>query len=193
MKKERHYYEAYDDRYKQVHQRSLKWFSDSPSRIVEETLLKYKTNDNPKIIELGCGEGRDAVYLLNKGYHVTATDISPVVIEHCKEWFPDYSCSFTVLDCLSRRLNDTFDSQTLLSVTNFDKGLAEGMASYQNIVAAMGLAMLVITLAVVTLVLYFMISSSVIRQKRDLGVQKAIGFTTFQLMNQLCIIFLCQY
>ena len=48
MKKERHYYEAYDDRYKQVHQRSLKWFSDSPSRIVEETLLKYKTNDNPK-------------------------------------------------------------------------------------------------------------------------------------------------
>ena len=116
MKKERHYYEAYDDRYKQVHQRSLKWFSDSPSRIVEETLLKYKTNDNPKIIELGCGEGRDAVYLLNKGYHVTATDISPVVIEHCKEWFPDYSCSFTVLDCLSRRLNDTFDFIYAVSV-----------------------------------------------------------------------------
>ena len=85
------------------------------------------------------------------------------------------------------QLNDTFDSQTLLSVTNFDKGLAEGMASYQNIVAAMGLAMLIITLAVVTLVLYFMISSSVVRQKRDLGVQKAIGFTTFQLMNQLSL------
>jgi len=49
--------------------------------------------------------------------------------------------------------------------------------------------MLVITLLVVALVLYFVISSSVIRKKRDLGIQKAIGFTTFQLMNQISISF----
>jgi putative ABC transport system permease protein len=77
----------------------------------------------------------------------------------------------------------------LLAAVNFDKGMAEGMASYQKIVAAMGLAMLVITLLVVTLVLYFVISSSVIRKKRELGIQKAIGFTTYQLMNQLSISF----
>lgn len=106
MKKERQYYEAYDDRYRQVHQKSLKWFSDSPSQIVEETLQKYKTDDRMKILEIGCGEGRDAVYLLEKGYHVTATDISPVAIEHCKEWFPDYSNCFQVLDCLSQHLDE---------------------------------------------------------------------------------------
>ncbi len=55
MKKERQYYEAYDDRYRQVHQKSLKWFSDSPSQIVEETLQKYKTDDRMKILEIGCG------------------------------------------------------------------------------------------------------------------------------------------
>ena len=108
MKKERQYYEAYDDRYRQVHQKSLKWFSDSPSQIVEETLQKYKTDDRMKILEIGCGEGRDAVYLLEKGYHVTATDISPVAIEHCKEWFPDYSNCFQVLDCLSQHLDEKF-------------------------------------------------------------------------------------
>lgn len=86
-------------------------------------------------------------------------------------------------------LKSQIDKELLLGVTNFDKEMADGMASYQNIVAAMGLAMLIITLLVVALVLYFVISSSVIRKKRELGIQKAIGFTTFQLMNQLSISF----
>lgn len=88
-----------------------------------------------------------------------------------------------------KTLKDKFDKQMILALTDFDKTLEEGMASYQNIVAAMGLAMLVITIVVVTLVLYFMVSSSVIRQKRELGIQKAIGYTTFQLMNQLSLTF----
>ena len=88
-----------------------------------------------------------------------------------------------------KKLENKFDKSMLLTAVNFDKGMAEGMASYQKIVAAMGLAMLVITLLVVTLVLYFVISSSVIRKKRELGIQKAIGFTTYQLMNQLSISF----
>ncbi|MDF2557676.1 MAG: hypothetical protein K0R71_1504 [Bacillales bacterium] len=87
------------------------------------------------------------------------------------------------------QLKGLFDKELLLGALNFDKQMAEGMASYQNIVAAMGIAMLVITLLVVTLVLYFVISSSVIRKKRELGIQKAIGFTTFQLMNQLAVSF----
>lgn len=87
------------------------------------------------------------------------------------------------------QLENKFDKSILLSGLNFDKGMEEGMASYQQIVALMGLAMLIITLLVVTLVLYFVISSSVIRKKRELGIQKAIGYTTYQLMNQLSISF----
>ena len=87
-------------------------------------------------------------------------------------------------------LEETIDKDMLLGTTDFDKELESGMASYQNIVAAMGIAMLVITLLVVTLVLYFMISSSVIRLKRELGIQKAIGYTTCQLMNQLSLTFM---
>lgn len=88
------------------------------------------------------------------------------------------------------KLEGKFDKSMLLAAVNFDKEMAEGMASYQKIVAAMGLAMLVITLLVVTLVLYFVIRSSVIRKKRELGIQKAIGFTTYQLMSQLSISFM---
>lgn len=89
-----------------------------------------------------------------------------------------------------KKLESRFDQDLLLGTVNFDKEMADGMASYQNIVAAMGIAMLVITLLVVALVLYFVISSSVVRKKRELGIQKAIGFTTFQLMNQLAIGFM---
>jgi putative ABC transport system permease protein len=40
------------------------------------------------------------------------------------------------------------------------------------------------------LVLYFVISSSVIRKRRDIGIQKAIGYTTLNLMNQISMSFL---
>ncbi len=87
----------------------------------------------------------------------------------------------------TKQLKETFDDSMLLAAMNFDKELEEGMASYQNIVAAVGLAILVVTLFVVALVLYFVISSSIIRKKRELGIQKAIGYTTYQLMNQISI------
>lgn len=116
MKDDRHYYEAYDDRYRQVHQKSLKWFSDSPSKIVEETIQKYKITRDSKIIEIGCGEGRDAVSLLKNGYNVIATDISSIAIAHCKEWFPNFSNSFKILDCLSQQLTEHFDFIYAVSV-----------------------------------------------------------------------------
>lgn len=42
---------------------------------------------------------------------------------------------------------------------------------------------------VVVLVLYFMIGTTIVRSKRELGIKKAIGFTTGQLMNQIAITF----
>ncbi len=88
-----------------------------------------------------------------------------------------------------KKLESKLDKALLLRAVNFDKGMAEGMASYQNIVSAMGIVMFIITMLVVTLVLYFVIDSSIIRRKRELGIQKAIGYTTFQLMSQISINF----
>lgn len=87
-------------------------------------------------------------------------------------------------------VSNKLDKEILLGTTNFDKALEEGMASYQSIVGIMGVVMLIITILVVALVLYFMISSTIIRKRRDLGIQKAIGFTTIQLMNQISISFI---
>ena len=59
------YYEAYDKRYKQIHSKGLTWSTNSNTEIVEVIINKYHL-ENENMLEIGCGEGRDAKYLLNK-------------------------------------------------------------------------------------------------------------------------------
>lgn len=86
-------------------------------------------------------------------------------------------------------LKKEISKEDMSEVVNVDKSLEEGLASYQGIVNLMGIAMLGITMFVVVLVLYFMIGTTIVRSKRELGIKKAIGFTTGQLMNQIAITF----
>lgn len=71
----RKYYEAYDERYRQIHELDLKWFMEGPSEIVLETMASFGIDKKSRILELGCGEGRDANFLLRQGYQVLATDV----------------------------------------------------------------------------------------------------------------------
>ena len=103
----REYYEAYDDRYRQVHSRDLRWFQQAPSPIVEDVIRRFRPGS--KILEIGCGEGRDAIHLLNRGHDVLATDIAPSAIACCKADFPQWADRFQVLDCIKERLDAKFD------------------------------------------------------------------------------------
>ena len=103
----RKYYEAYDDRYRQVHGADLQWFADGPSPIVGEILKRY--NIYGKLLEIGCGEGRDAGWLLAQGYDVLATDVSPAAVAYARKRFPEFADRFGVLDCLTENLDEKFD------------------------------------------------------------------------------------
>ena len=103
------YYEAYDDRYRQVHRENLQWFADAPSAIVGEVVDRFSVSQSAKILEIGCGEGRDAIGLLEAGFDVLATDVSPAAIEYAGKRFPAYGARFRILDCLKERLNEKFD------------------------------------------------------------------------------------
>ncbi|MBR2745597.1 MAG: methyltransferase domain-containing protein [Erysipelotrichaceae bacterium] len=95
------YYEAYDSRYKTVHEKGYSWSSDTPTPIVRETIDKYSITKDSTILEIGCGEGRDAFPLLKKGYQLLATDISPEVIRYCRSLSNEHAQHFEVLDCLN--------------------------------------------------------------------------------------------
>ncbi len=105
----RKYYEAYDDRYRQVHEKRLEWFHREPTPIVSQLISELSIDKNAHCLELGCGEGRDAFPLLENGFDILATDISPEAIRFCRELKPELSKSFQVLDCLSQSLDDRFD------------------------------------------------------------------------------------
>lgn len=110
MKNEtRKYYTAYEERYKTVHQKGLRWSSDRSTPIVLETIQKYRIQPGHSLLEVGCGEGRDAKAVLDAGYCVMATDISGEAIAYCKHILPEYAHHFRVLDCLSDTLDSRFD------------------------------------------------------------------------------------
>lgn len=104
----RKYYEAYDDRYRQIHAENLQWAYDEPSPIVMETVREFGIDRNHKILELGCGEGRDAYLLLKGGYNLLATDISAEVIAYDRKKWPEYAESFGVLDGIAGELPEKF-------------------------------------------------------------------------------------
>ena len=105
----RKYYEAYDDRYRQVHSRNLQWFYDDPTPIVGKTIEEFGIARNSRLLEIGCGEGRDACPLLQKGYNLLATDISPAAIDYAKKKYPEFAENFGVLDCIGGQTPETFD------------------------------------------------------------------------------------
>lgn len=106
---DRKYYEAYDDRYKKVHSEGICWFGYESSPIVSEILTRFHIDRSMKLLELGCGEGRDAQALLKKGFNVTATDISLEAVSYCQKLLPEYKEHFRVVDCVKDNLHERFD------------------------------------------------------------------------------------
>lgn len=105
----RKYYHAYDDRYRQVHGQNLEWFYDNPTPVVMETIRNFNISKQEKILEIGCGEGRDALHLLSQSYDLLATDVSEAAIEYCRNKIPAHSDRFQILDCITGELDATFD------------------------------------------------------------------------------------
>ena len=106
---QRKYYEAYDDRYRQIHSQNLQWFYDDPTPIVSEVIRDFGIDKSGKLLELGCGEGRDAIALLRQGYDLLATDISPAAIQFAREKWPEFAKNFAVLDCVAGEMDKKFE------------------------------------------------------------------------------------
>ncbi len=102
------YYEAYDERYKKVHQEGLSWSINKPTKLIEDIINKYHL-EKAKILEIGCGEGRDAKYLLEKGYNVTATDISKEAVNYCINNDKNHKDNYKVFNILDDEISEKYD------------------------------------------------------------------------------------
>lgn len=104
------YYKAYEERYKKVHESNNLWEIPKPTPEVLNTINKYKISKSSKMLELGSGEGRDAIFLLDKGYNVLALEYSISAVNKCKELTNNkYPNNFKQFDLMQDTLSGEYD------------------------------------------------------------------------------------
>jgi tellurite methyltransferase len=97
----------YDQRY----ERPDFYWGKSPSQICYQVLQVLPPDRSLRLLDIGCGEGRNAVFFARNGYHVTAFDASPKGIEKTKQLAAEVGVPIEafVADINQFRLGDTYD------------------------------------------------------------------------------------
>lgn len=104
------YYTAYEKRYSQVYSKKMMWSSNQPTPDVINFFNEYNIPKNNMVLDLGCGEGRDAIYFLDKGYNIFAIDYSKTVIEMCNKITQNrYKNKFKTFDLIKDKMEEKFD------------------------------------------------------------------------------------
>lgn len=97
----------YDERYDQEEY----YWGLKPSSNCSRVLEIIPPSGGPRLLDVGCGEGRDAVFFAGKGYVVTAFDCSPVGVEKALRLAERAKVSLEVFvaDINEYRLDSNFD------------------------------------------------------------------------------------
>jgi len=79
------------------------------------------------------------------------------------------------------------EGDALTNVFSMQDQMDTMMVGMGGVFVLITVVILVVSVAVIILVLYLVIKTTIRRRRRELGIQKALGFTTFQLMNQISL------
>jgi len=86
------------------------WTFEHP---VEEIVVLFEKGEiEGKVLEIGCGEGHNAIYLASKGLDVTAIDFSENALNHARQHAKKagVECNFLAKDYRNlESINDKFD------------------------------------------------------------------------------------
>lgn len=88
-----------------------------------------------------------------------------------------------------KKIEATYKNQ-ISETMDIKKMIDSQLGIYTKIVSVIVIIIVCITTLVVVLIIYLVVKTQIIRKRRDLGIQKALGFTTKQLMIQLSLNFL---
>lgn len=78
----------------------ISWVDLEPNPYLVEWLRRRPASLEGSALVVGCGYGDDAETLAGAGLDVTAFDIAPSAIAHCRSRFPDSTVRYVVADAL---------------------------------------------------------------------------------------------
>lgn len=121
--------------------------------------------------------------------------VASITKEGIEQLAPDYESSvFNIyLDQIStvnfiKQLNAQW-GERLDSVTDLEEVFNSQSSIYITALFSVMVLILTITSVVVILILYLVIKTMILKRRRELGIYKAIGYTTLQLTNQIALSF----
>jgi methylase of polypeptide subunit release factors len=71
---------AWDDRYREG---NVPWDTGQPSSELQQVLQRHSI-DPCRTLEIGCGTGTNSVWLAQRGFEVTAIDLSPLAVDQAQ-------------------------------------------------------------------------------------------------------------
>jgi tellurite methyltransferase len=82
-----------------------------PSTICYKVLEQLPPTKHLRLLDIGCGEGKDAIFFARNGYDVTAFDISEAGVRKTKKLADKFGVNVNVFraDLLDHRLSSNFD------------------------------------------------------------------------------------
>ncbi len=89
------------------------YWGKKPSALCDKVIkiMHPTSNFHPKLLDLGCGEGRNAVYLAKNGFDVNGLDLSRIGLEKMQRYAKEAGVSVKEIqaDIVSCQLTNTYD------------------------------------------------------------------------------------
>lgn len=93
------------DFWNDIYDNKVPAWGNEPAQILKKFLMHFP--HGAKILDIGCGEGRNSIHLSRLGYKVTGVDISQSAINLAKS--KESKCVFYCMDALNNKLDEKFD------------------------------------------------------------------------------------
>ncbi|MWV42535.1 methyltransferase domain-containing protein [Paenibacillus sp. HJL G12] len=103
--------EKYTTIYEKEYKRSDYYWGFEPNSVCYKVIQLMPPNKQIKLLDIGCGEGKDAVFFARNGYDVSAFDVSSAGVEKTQNLAEKVGVKVNVFqaDVLDFRLNSYYD------------------------------------------------------------------------------------
>jgi SAM-dependent methyltransferase len=117
-------YDEVLDSLRQAYDSRAAWrdgLTKEPWKLAERQAFRDRLAPGARLLEVGAGTGQDSMFFQQEGLAVVAADLSPVMVEHCRDkGIEAYVMDFLHLDFPAGSFDAVFAMNCLLHVPNRD-------------------------------------------------------------------------